>query len=126
MQETFGNSLLQTAVVEDTFPGIHGMDTELLVWMLGVSLQNPSSPSSAASQGGSPSPSPAPCASPATSSGDELPATSSTALAEGASSHGSAPAATPMEQEEPQEEPGEAVPGLSTSSQGRHHSPGWL
>jgi len=38
MGETFGNGLLQAAVGEDTVTAIHGMDTELPVWMLGVFL----------------------------------------------------------------------------------------
>ena len=118
MVETFGSQVLEAAM------GIHTMDTELPVWMLGVSLQNPSAPRPAASRGGSPGPGPAPPGSPASYSADELPGTSSAALAGGPSSHPSAPIAIPVEQEEPQEEPGEAVPGPSTSCRGRGRSPG--
>ncbi|XP_075267643.1 uncharacterized protein LOC142358909 [Opisthocomus hoazin] len=108
MVETFSCGLLETAM------GIHRLDTEQPVWMLGASFQNPEAPG----------PRPAPCDSPDTSSVDDLPINSSAALAGGPSRHRSAPAAIPAEQEEPQQEPGEAVPGPSTSRRGRHRSPG--
>jgi len=115
MVETFSSGVLEAAT------GIHTMDTDQLIWMLGASFQNPRAPSPAASQGGSPSPDPAPSGSPASYSTDEIPGTSSASLAGGPSSHPSAPIAIPVEQEEPQQEPGESVPGPSTSSRGREH-----
>ncbi|XP_029861486.1 uncharacterized protein LOC115337374 [Aquila chrysaetos chrysaetos] len=81
-------------------------------------------PSPTATQGGSLVPSPASSSSPARSSADELPGTSSAAVGGGPSSHPSAPIAIPAEQEVRQEEPGEAVPDPSASSRGRERSPG--
>ncbi|XP_065512992.1 polycomb group RING finger protein 2-like [Caloenas nicobarica] len=55
---------------------------------------------------------------------EELPGTSSAAVAGGSGSCPSAPIASPAEQEQPQEEAGEAVPRPSTSSGGRERSHG--
>ncbi|KAM8983631.1 uncharacterized protein PRD47_019570 isoform 1-T1 [Ara ararauna] len=62
--------------------------------------------------------------SPATSTSDELPSTSSAAIGGGPSSHPSAPSATPVEQEVPQQQPEEAMPGPSTRSRNRQRSTG--
>ncbi|NWH54942.1 TOPRS ligase, partial [Fregata magnificens] len=81
-------------------------------------------PGPAASRGGSPAPSPGPSSSPDRSEAEELPSTSQAALLGGPGSPPSAPVPTHGEQEEPQEDPEEAVPGPSTPSWGREHSPG--
>jgi len=55
-EETFGNGLLQTAMVQDTFPGIHGMNTKLLVWMLGSPSRTPVAPALLPPEEGLPAP----------------------------------------------------------------------
>lgn len=75
-----------------------------------------------ASQGESPAPSPGPSGSPARHYVDELPSTSTAAVAGDLGSAPSALISIPREREEPQGETEEAGP--STSSQARRHSPG--
>ena len=145
LRQIFRNNRMEAAMVEDTIMTIltnHGMDEELLVRMLGGSLQNRTvtfvqqlirvavrrcsreARRLLGQQEGLPAPAqPPPAALP-----DPLWTTS---LAPPLLPVVGVPAATsllplpsPPEQEEPQLEPGEAVPGPSTSSRGSEHFPG--
>lgn len=144
LRQIFRNNWAEAAMVEDTITAIltnHGVDGELLVRTLGVSLQNHTvtfvqqlirvavrrcsreALRLLCSQEGLPAPDQPPLAAQRDPAWMSLPAPRSLPLV-------GLPAATPLlplpslpEQEMPQEESGEPVPRLSTSSQGSERSP---
>ncbi|CAN0321852.1 unnamed protein product [Bubo scandiacus] len=141
LRRVFRNNRREAHIAEQAIMSIlinHGMDEEMLVRTLEVSLQNHTATfvqeffhvavhrcsrearRLLSRQEGSPPPL---AALPDPARTSSL-APSSAATDGSPSSHSSAPIAIPVEQEEPQEEPGEAVPGPSTSSWGTEHSPG--
>ncbi|GAB0204834.1 E3 ubiquitin-protein ligase Topors-like [Grus japonensis] len=141
LRQIFRNNRMEAATVEDTLMAVltnHGMDEELLVQMLGASLQNHTvsfvqqlmrvavrrcgreARRLLGQQQGLPAlavpppPDPAWRSSPAPHPQPVVGVLAASPLL---------PLPSPPEQEEPQEEPGQAVPGPSTSSRGTEGSP---
>ncbi|GAB0204833.1 hypothetical protein GRJ2_002948900 [Grus japonensis] len=141
LRQIFRNNRMEAATVEDTLMAVltnHGMDEELLVQMLGASLQNRTvtfvqqlmrvavrrcgreARRLLGQQQGLPAlavpppPDPAWRSSPAPHPQPVVGVPAASPLL---------PLPSPPEQEEPQEEPGQAVPGPSTSSRGTEGSP---
>lgn len=118
----FGNQRSRADIVEGLIMSLlvlFGLDEDLLVSLLGASLQN----RTASSQRRSPTPGPDPSVSPERTSVDVLPSTSAGALHGGPGSP-SAPIPISGEQEEPLEESEEAMAHPSASGWGSECSPG--